>query len=158
MRHPDIYVGQANTSGYLETLQRAEHGGFVYYRHKRVWTHPHNQGPISLYTARCLRREWIEDKKTVGFTVKGVGWVSLDLIAKLNRCRFEEGARICRIEDLHIPEPSDRQFVLIRGFYLNRQDIVFGPEFGGLYMGSINRAIAQKQVFTALPRFNAEEI
>lgn len=161
MKHPDIYVGQANTSGYLDTLQRSEHNGFVYYQRKRVWVYPAERGPISLHTARRLRREWIGDRKTQGLTVKGVRWVSLELIEQLNRSRFIidlPGTQLRNYEDVALHFHQNKRFILIAHFHLGGQGIVFGPEFGNLSLGLISSAIKEGRVFTAVPREHAEEI
>ena len=169
MRHPDIYIEQANATGRIWTLRRRKHQNFVFYYPEQVQTRitigtneitgkPRTLLPSSLKVSRQARREYIEEMGEAGRTIKGVRSITSELIAKLATDRFVVDAPI-KDKDEVMDALTWKKFILIKHAFLPGQGIVYAPyDFEDLGLGKITKAIIDKRIFTAFPRDEVEEI
>ncbi len=169
MRHPDIYIEQANASGRIRTLRRRKHQNFVFYYPERIQTRitigtnditgkDRTLLPTSLKVARKARQEYIAQMEKEGRTIKGVRYLSTDLVSKLSTDRFIVDEQIRDMECIR-PTLTKQKFILIKHAFMDGQGIIYAPyDFEDLTVGVISRAIVDKRIFTAFPRDEIKEI
>lgn len=169
MRHPDIYIEQANSIGRIRTLRRRKHNNFVFYYPEVIQTKvtigrndiigkDRMLLPSSLKMGREARREYIAQMEQDGRSIKGIRYLETGLVAKLSTDRFVVDAPIKDMEDIRVVHNADK-FVLIKQAFMPRQGIIYAPcDFEDLTVGVIHRAIVGNLIFTAFPRDEVEEI
>ncbi len=169
MRHPDIYIEQANSTGRIMTLRRRLHNNFVFYYPEKIQVvttigtnpitgKPRELLPTSLKTGRRARQAYIESMKDAGRTVKGVRTISPEMVDQLATSRFLPGDPI-NDKDEVIDALKEMSFILIEHMFFPKQGIIYCPkDFEDLAIGKISRAILDKRIFRAEPKDEVEEI
>ncbi len=163
-KHPDIYIGQIDSYGWVYTLQRVTcpKTGFVYYAPKRMLLkYPISNGKErrvrTLKEAREVRREWIAKQKAEGKTVKGTTYIDYKMIQELNVDRFEHPVLIQTMYAVGRTYNQNNGYILLTANWIT-QDVVYGAEFGLQTIGTIERAIDNKGIFEVFPRKDAPQI
>lgn len=162
---PDIFIGQTDARGIVYILQRREHNGFPFYSHHRIRvkvqpvSEEHTERlPRGIRESRQARREYIAMREAEGLVVKGVQYISKDLINQYNTGRFEVVTILKDMLDVARVWQKDKGFIMMGAFDELYTRVHDTKTFGDVSYGSIKNALHEGSIFEVKPKDDAEEI